>query len=163
MSFLPFENLTIDTHLNIEEAINTLSQEVEPKRFFRNPFSTRYKEFEGTVERNGFQMRRIIIQNNPFLPLINGRFEQSLKGTRVVMKMTLTPFVKIVLFLLFLWLVVGMISSLLGSMTLSVFNININAMKFVLLILVYLLITTPFKRESTKARKFLINLFSKEG
>ena len=60
-------------------------------------------------------------------------------------------------------LVIGMFSSLLGSVTSSVFNININAMKFVLLIFSYLLITALFKRESIKTRKFLINLFSKEG
>ena len=160
MSFIPYENLTFETSLSMDEAVVTLSKEIEPKRFFRNPFSTRYKTFEGRVEKNSFEIRRIIISNNPFLPIIKGRFEPTFEGTRVILRMTIDPFVKIILFLIFSWVAVGIIAPLLNSMTYSTFNINMSVFKVILLVSAYLAITGFFKRESVKARKILIRLFS---
>lgn len=80
MSLIPYEQLTVDTSLRLEEAKSRLSQALarsDPGRF------------RGTLSGREFTIRRNIVYANASLPMLNGRFREMPYGTRVDVRMSL--------------------------------------------------------------------------
>ena len=158
MAFVPYEHFTIDTSLPFDEAVDRIAQRVEPKRFFRNPFSREHKEFEGSVTPQDFKISRIIHYRNSFLPIINGQFVKTPLGTRLIVRMTLHPFV---IAFLILWLGLLGLTSVMALLK----SEGKAAAPFMLamLALAYLLTTGVFKWEARKARNRFMQLFAEQA
>ncbi len=80
MLVLPYERLTIETALPIEEAQRRLADAIEPKRAIRWAWSASAKPFQGTIAGDRFEMSRVIRYRNSFLPQISGQI--SFRATR---------------------------------------------------------------------------------
>jgi hypothetical protein len=156
MSFVPYERLTIETGLTTREAFAALSEHVEPKRFWRNPFSREHKRYQGVVSAEGFEMSRIIHHRNSFLPLIKGRLHPSTRGTLVEIKMSLHPVVAV---FMVLWLGFVAIGSLAGVTTwLAAPRDVVRLAPLGMFAFGYLLCTLSFKWEVRKERRALVEL-----
>jgi hypothetical protein len=81
---LPFldKKLIIHTLLNLDQAVEALSQEVQPSRsFWPKPFSE--KHYVGTIGREGFRIKRNSQLWRSGVPGIAGQFETSNGATNV--------------------------------------------------------------------------------
>lgn len=157
MAFVPYEHFTVDTALPFNEAVERIAPLVEPKRFFRNPFSRRHKEFEGAITAQDFKISRIIHYNNSFRPVIDGQFVRTPSGTRLTVKMTLHPFV-IALWIFWLGLMgLGFVMALLRP-----YGKGIPLGLLAMMAFGYLLTIGAFKWEARKARNRLTQLFAEK-
>lgn len=155
MAFVPYEHFTIDTPLPFNEAVDRIARLVEPRQFFRWPFSRNHKEFEGTVTAQDFKISRIIHYRNSFLPIIRGQFVKTPLGTRLTIKMTLHP-------LVIAFMIIWSAGASLGTM-MALLKSDARAAPFaplLMLAFVYLLATVAFKLESRKARNRFMQLFA---
>jgi hypothetical protein len=73
MKFIPFEKFIIKSDLNKAELKSLLSNNIEPKKFFRYKKNNK-SLYEGKIRDNHFKINRIIYYQNPFLPIIKGKF-----------------------------------------------------------------------------------------
>lgn len=158
MKLLPYENFYLTTNLPPNIVIEKLKEKTELESFslFRkNKSST--KQYEGFVASNNFQLKRIIQYRNSFLPIITGEIKSNYIGTGIHVKMKMYPFVYI--FMAF-WLGFVTIAGI------TVVTFMLREQKFhpgifgVLIMFVggYGLTLGSFKYESTKSKKFLIEL-----
>jgi hypothetical protein len=155
MAFIPYNQFVIETPLPAEKLIEKLSQVVQPKKFWPNPFSNDRKQFEGVVSNDGFRIVRNIYYLNSFIPLIKGRFDSSDSGTRIIITMATHPFVIVTFVLVFAFFGYFLFTFLMELIS-GMFVI------FGCLALAYTLCTIAFKRESALDRKFLVKLFSEQ-
>jgi hypothetical protein len=95
MGVLPYEHLTIETSLAVEEAQRRLAEAVEPRKNVRWPFQSRSKPFEGSITGEQFEISRVISYRNSFLPRINGRIRQGSIGATIDITLALHPVVMI--------------------------------------------------------------------
>ena len=95
MGVLPYEHLTIETTLAVEEAQRRLAEAVEPRNNVRWPFQTRSKPFEGSITGEQFEISRVISYRNSFLPRINGRIRQGSVGATIDITLAMHPVVMI--------------------------------------------------------------------
>lgn len=95
MKFLPTENITYKTRLKEDEIIRRLSDCIEPEKTFRfGIFSSgSTKSYEGKINGQTFNIKRIISYRNSFLPRINGVIERDFDGLTIKVKMRLHTFV----------------------------------------------------------------------
>jgi hypothetical protein len=155
MAFIPYNQFVIDTPLPAEMVMEKLSQVVQPKRFWPNPFSEDRKQFEGIVSKGCFRMVRNIYYLNSFIPLIKGRFASSDSGTRIIITMATHPFVILTFGLVFAFFGYFLFTYLMEL--LSGIFVTIGC-----LALAYTICTLAFKRESALDRRFLVELFSEQ-
>jgi hypothetical protein len=91
MYLLPFERITFLTKLSESEIFNKLSNEyVEPyqfKYFYVAEFQPKIKPYVGTVDRQGFTIRRNVPYHSPSIPHIKGKFERNGESTKVIITM----------------------------------------------------------------------------
>src|ERR1700733_10296347 len=62
-----------------------------PQTWEHGLFTSDGFEFEGDVSPQGFNISRIISYRNSCIPVIQGRFEPSATGTRIVIEMNMHP------------------------------------------------------------------------
>jgi hypothetical protein len=156
MLFFPYERLTLETSLTVNEVVAALSGYVEPKRFWRNPFSRDHKDYQGLVSAEGFKMSRIIHHRNSFLPVIKGRMHPMTRGARVEVTMSLHPFIAA---FWVLWLAILGSGSLTGGAAwLASPRDALRLAPVAMFAFGYLLCTLSFKWESRKERQFLLEL-----
>jgi len=155
MPFIPYNQFVIETPLPVEKVVEALSQVVQPKRFWPNPFSEDRKQFEGWVTKDGFRVVRNIYYLNSFIPLIKGRFGSSDSGTRIIITMVTHPFVILTFGLVFAFFGYFLFTFLMGLIS-GIFAI------IGCLALAYTVYTLAFKRESALDRKSLVKLFSNQ-
>src|SRR5688572_27230366 len=86
MILLPFENITYKTKLMKAEVRSRLNNMVEPRKMFRFSRGSS-KPYEGTIEANGFDIKRLISYRNSFLPVIIGTIQSGISGTTIHVKM----------------------------------------------------------------------------
>lgn len=89
MTFLPFETIVIETSLTKEETISNLMKNIEPETTFRFQNKSDTKDFEGRLNGNEFEIKRIISYRNSFLPIIRGKIETFGTGTQITINMRL--------------------------------------------------------------------------
>ena len=155
MAFVPYEHFAIDTSLPFDEAVDRIAGLVEPKRVFRWPFSRQHKEFEGEVTPQDFKISRIIHYRNSFLPIINGQFVRTPLGTRLIVRMTLHPFV---MAFMILWM--GLLGLAFVMVLLKSDGKAAAPGMLAMLAFAYLLTTVAFKWEARKARNRFTELFA---
>lgn len=160
MAFFPYERLTFETDLTVSEVVAALSEYVEPKRFWRNPFSDNYKSYQGSVSAEGFRILRIIhqYQRNSFLPVIKGRLHPMTRGTHVEITMSLHPFVAVFTVLWLSFAGTGLLAGVTAWLTEP--RDVMSLMPVAMFAFGYLLCTLSFKWEARKERRFLTELLS---
>jgi len=160
MKFLPTENITYKTRFKEEEIINRLSDIIEPEKTFRfGIFSSgSTKSYEGQINGQTFNIKRIIGYRNSFLPRIKGIIERDYDGITIKVKMRLHIFV--IVFLCFWCSGVGLgcIAILTQSFENSEFNPT-TLIPFGMLLFAYGLTMGGFKFESNKSKKYLQKIF----
>lgn len=160
MKFLPTENITYRTKLKEEEIVKRLSEIIEPKKTFRLSIlsSDSSKSYEGQINGQTFEIKRIIGYRNSFLPRINGIIERDFNGMTIKVKMRLHI---LVIVFLFIWcgaVGLGCLASLTRVFGNSEFNLT-TLIPFGMLIFVYLMTMGGFKFESKKSKKDLQTIF----
>jgi len=94
MSIPPYDRFVIESKLPVREVVERLRtyvQATQKYRFgsgqFQRASSTR--KFQGILSENGFTLSRIIKYGNSFLPVIDGAFEPTSRGTTIQVRMKL--------------------------------------------------------------------------
>lgn len=156
--FLPYKRIIIPTSLTIEKCVSLVSNAISPYRTISTWFSSSNKEFEGSVNEQGFKIQKVIYNKNSFLPVLNGKFVQSEKGTKIEIRLSLDALVLV--FSLF-WLA-GMggvfLLLLIGSISAGLPN------KFIWYPLAgigifYFMILVGFRSYFKRTEEFILNLF----
>ncbi|BAP30596.1 uncharacterized protein CHSO_1559 [Chryseobacterium sp. StRB126] len=159
MKYLPFERITYRTDLSQQEIIKSLSDVVEPKKFSfgRNPI----KDYEGSVDTDGFDISRVINYRNSFLPQIYGTIQNNNYGTEIQVTMSLNGFV----FLFTIaWCLMATFSFVIVLMK-GIRDKEITVEFFIpliMLLFVYGLTMICFKIESKKSKEYLKKIFEAE-
>jgi len=168
MKLIPYERLKIKTSLRAEEALQRLSEKVEPKRFFRM-WRPDEKPYQGEITGSTFKVTRIIRYRNSFLPIIKGEVQPEMGRSSVAI--TMQPHILVLIFMA-LWMVILAISfffSLIdyistidrAGSSLQTLPETILASGGILLFS-YLLFWGAFKFESVRSKKFFRELFQAE-
>lgn len=161
MKYLPFENITYKTRLDSEEILKRLTDITEPKRPLKKSVffgSSNHKAYEGSIDVESFNIIRIIGYRNSFLPRIKGNIEKGYSGTKINVKMKLSPFV---IAFMFIWFG-GVGISCFAVLTLFSSRSNFDPTKlipFAMLVFGYAIVTGGFKYESIKTKKYFAELF----
>jgi hypothetical protein len=160
MKFLPTENITYKTKLKEEEIFGRLSDLIEPEKTFRFGIfsSDSSKSYEGQINGQTFDIKRIIGYRNSFLPRINGIIERDFDGMTIKVKMRLHIFVIVFLCIWCGGVGLGCIAFLTQALGSSEFN-PATLIPFGMLIFVYLLTMGGFKSESNRSKKDLQTIF----
>jgi hypothetical protein len=159
MGVLPYERLTIETTLAVQEAQRRLADAVEPRKAVRWPFQPKGKPFQGSIAGEQFKISRVIGYRNSFLPQISGQIRQGLQGATIEVTLALHP---VVMIFMAVWLL-GV-----GCAALAIVSAGINSGKFEasglipigMFIFGILLCTLSFNVEAAKAKSLLKQLFS---
>ena len=91
--FLPYKRIVISTSLTTENCVSLISAAISPNRTINTWFSSSSKEFEGSVNEQGFKIQKVIHNRNSFLPVLNGKFIQFEKGTKIEVRLSLDTLV----------------------------------------------------------------------
>lgn len=161
MKYFPFENITYETKLDLNEIKQRLSEVIEPKRNFRMTGvfgKNNHKLYEGRINGNEFNITRIIGYGNSFLPIIKGKIEKGFNGTKVNVKMSLQPFIIFFMFIWFVGIGIGCFAALAMMFNEERFE-PMSLIPFGMLIFGYAIVTGGFKYESIKSKKYLAQLF----
>lgn len=161
MIALPFESLTYRTKLTKEQVNKKLQACLEPiPRSFRvgllrKPTTNTY---EGELSGDCFNIQRIIIYRNSFLPTITGCIQQDQLGTTIKIRMRLNMVVMILL-LLWCWIIVPLsLTSVVVAIRDNGFT-NQTFIPLTLLVFTYSITMTGFKFESRRSKLSLQRLF----
>jgi hypothetical protein len=158
MLFIPYERLTIMTGLSVNETAATLAEIVEPKRWWRNPFSRNHKRYQGQVTPASFELMRIIHHRNSFLPVIKGQLQPAVRGTLVQLTLSLHP---LVLVFWLLWLSMIGLGALAGLASwLTTRGELVKLIPVGMFVFGYLLCIIAFNWEARKERQFIAELLS---
>lgn len=86
MKLFPSEKIELQTELSIQEVRNILKKNIRSNKgsTFRYKRAKDDKQFEGTFELDEFKIRRIIYDQNSFLPQIKGRIQSQENGTKLI-------------------------------------------------------------------------------
>lgn len=163
MKFLPTENITYKTRLKEDEIIRRLSDFIEPEKTFRFEIfsSGSKKSYEGQINGQTFNIKRIIGYRNSFLPRINGVIERDFDGLTIKVKMRLHIFVIVFLCIWCGGVGLGCIAFLAQALNSSEIN-PATLIPFGMLIFAYLLTMSGFKFESNKSKRDLQTIFEAE-
>lgn len=159
---LPYENITLETNLKSEEVYQKLSASTEPKRsgLFsqRNIFGTRTdKVFEGVIQKQSFDFRRIIYYQNSFLPNVTGSVEQLFHGSEIHIKLRMPLFATV---FTCVWL--GIVSIVFLAILFTSPAIPILIIPSIMLVFGIGLFIIPFKIEARKVKNILKELLEAE-
>jgi hypothetical protein len=159
MGVLPYERLTIETALTVEEAQRRLAEAVEPRKYVRWPFQPRSKPFEGSVAGEQFEISRVIGYRNSFLPRISGQIRQGPIGATVDITLALHP---VVMIFMAVWLLgVGGAGLVAASVAFSAGAFQpYGLIPIGMFVFGVLLCTLGFNFEAAKAKSLLKQLFS---
>jgi hypothetical protein len=159
MSILPYERLTIETTLTVEDAQRRLAEAVEPRKYARWTFQTGSKPFEGSITGEQFQISRVISYRNSFLPQISGRIRQGPQGATI--EATLALHVVVMIFMAVWLLGVGCAGLVAVSSVFSASRFEpMGLIPIGMFVFGVLLCTLGFKFEAEKAKSQLRQLFS---
>jgi hypothetical protein len=161
--YLPVENITFKTKLTEKEIITRLSDIIQPKKAFRfSMFSSgSSKSYEGEVNGQTFEIKKIIGYRNSFLPRIHGIIERDFDGLRIKVKMRLH--ILVIVFLCY-WCG-GVAIACIAFLFQSFSNSKFNPAAFIplgMLLFVYVLVMAGFKSESRKSKQYFQSLFEAE-
>ena len=146
------------TGRSVGETVATLAAVVEPKRWWRNPFSRKHKRYQGQVTPDGFEFTRIIHHRNSFLPVLKGQLQPAVQGTLIVMTLSLPP---LVLVFWGLWMLLIGLGALVGFASwLTTPGDPARLIPVGMFVFGYLLCTLSFNWEARKERQFMAELLT---
>jgi|SRR5579859_4456034 len=153
MKYFLFEKYTLTTRLTVREARERLETQLEPGRNW--PFLSRNatQPYIGNVENENFTIRRALVWNNPWQPVINGRFQNDQPGAILSIRMQphILPLIFLAVWTFFITcLLIGFLNSL--SPVMSVVPLG-------MLIFAYMAIIRTFNRETAITKAFLTTIF----
>jgi hypothetical protein len=142
--------------LSEQEVLTRLSGFVEPKKsgLGRNPI----KDYEGSINKNRFDISRVIKNRNSFLPQINGAIQENNYGTEIEVTMKLD--VLVFIFLIF-WCSIAIGIFITIGLTEKIMSLEF-FMPLLMLLFVYALAMVGFKIESKKSKEYLRKNFEAE-
>jgi hypothetical protein len=156
--FFPYKRIVIPTSLTIEKCVSLVSTAISPYRTINTWFSSSSKEFEGSVNEQGFKIQKVIHNRNSFLPVLNGKFIQFEKGTKIEVRLSLDTLVLVFTSFwlagmggVFLLLVIGSISA--GAPNKFVWYPLAGIVFF------YFMILVGFGSYAKRTEEFIMNLF----
>lgn len=162
MKYIPFDKFIIESNKSELELTSRLSQQIEPKIYYRlnHYFSGKeLKPYEGEIENNSFRINRIIKHKNPFLPKIKGEFKtQYGGGSKVLIKMR-------IMYLPLLFMIFWSFGPTIFFFAFSENSVNQKPLipqiliSLIWIIIGYFFTYLPFNYERNKSKKFLIDLF----
>lgn len=162
MKWLPYDNFIIDTTLKPAEVELKMRSEIAPSG--SRDFTIGYAEtdntyFTGYAENNGFKVMRIIQNRNSFLPVVKGRTENWLNGSRVYIKTRLQLFVAGFMCLWFGGTIVAGLALLMQNILTGKFS-SITLMPFGMFIFGYAMTMGFYSYERNKAKDILLELLA---
>jgi len=164
MKFIPFDKFTLETKKEKSELTDILLNQIEHKKHFRikQYFSNdELKPFEGKIDNNAFKINRIIKYQNPFLPIIIGKFKTLNNGgskIEIFMRVRYS-----ILFFFVCWCLAPLLFFLLFTHSVSEKEIYLKILVVLSVILIGNgLVYIGFNNERNKAKIFLRKLFKTE-
>ena len=164
MKFIPFDKFTLETKKEKSELTNILLNQIEQKKHFRikQYFSDdELKPFEGKIDNNTFKINRIIKYQNPFLPIITGKFKSLNNGGSKI-----EIFIRVrysIMFFIVCWCLAPLLFFSLFTYSVSVNEIYLKILVVLSVILISNgLMYIGFNNERNKAKIFLRKLFETE-
>jgi hypothetical protein len=153
MKYFLFEKYTLRTHLPVTEVRQRLEDNLEPGQNL--PFVVRNasRAYIGSLEPDGFVMRRVLRWHNSWQPITSGHFADTAGGTRITIR--IHPHILPLLFMTFWTFVIA--SVFIGA-------IYAHALLFSLfplgmLVAAHTLVFINFNKETAKTKTFLASLF----
>ena len=161
--FLPFDKFHLQTGLSESEVLTRLQNSIQPQKNSLSLFPKETKPYIGKVIGRSFEIRRSINYRNSFLPVIKGELIERLNKTRI--SVSLRPSVFVLIFMAF-WLgTIGFVC--IGIIVVLIIQFNkinwqefspIALIPFVMFIFGYGLLMFGYRVESSKSKRFLLNL-----
>ncbi|MEO0458196.1 MAG: hypothetical protein AAF152_16670 [Cyanobacteria bacterium P01_A01_bin.114] len=87
MQRLPCTTFSIQTQAGLSKVIQRLNVHIEASQWF---YPDNHAPYMGTLSPLGFKIRRIVHRRHPFLPIVEGRFEERSDGTQIYLKFKLS-------------------------------------------------------------------------
>jgi hypothetical protein len=158
MPLIPYKHIRISTTRTVEKAVGLVSSAISPRRTLSNWSVSTGKEFEGSVNEQGFKIQKIIHNRNSFLPVLYGKFVPTDMGTKVDIHLTMD---RVVIIFVCLWLAASGGAFLLlarGSMASGKWDNNTWSI-LVALVFFYLMIFFGYGFYAKTTEEFIMNLF----
>ena len=158
MNFLPYENYYLKTKLTPHQVALLLQKNIiaRSRDIFRSNTNTT-RPYEGYIDRNIFEVSRIINYRNSFLPIIKGQVYSENGGSSIHVKMKLHT---VVAGFMLVWMS-GLSIALIGVFTKMLVHKKFEPGIFLVLLMFslgYGLTIGGFKYESNKSKKHLAEL-----
>ena len=117
MKIFPSEKIELTTNLTNQEVRSVLRAHIRPKKIFRIGFNKKKgnKLFEGNFEQDRFEIQRIIIGRNSFIPQINGQIRPYNRGTKLIASLKINKLVSIFMIFWLSGVSLALISILVGA------------------------------------------------
>jgi hypothetical protein len=155
MKYFLYERYTLSTKLPVTEVRQRLEANLEPGQNL--PFIARHATthpYIGSLDPDGFIMRRVLSWHNSWQPITNGNFINTPEGTNIYVR--IHPHVMPLLFMTFWTFVIA--SVFIGAIFAHALIFSIFPLS--LLITAHTLILLNFNKESAKTRTFLAKLLA---
>ena len=156
---IPYKHIRISTALTVEQAVSLISSAISPRRTLSNWSVSTGKEFEGSVNEQGFKIQKIIHNRNSFLPVLYGKFVPTEMGTKVDIHLTMD---RLTIIFVCLWLAASGGAFLLlarGSMTTGKWD-NDTWYTLAALTFFYLMMFFGYGLYAKTTEEFVMNLFN---
>lgn len=164
MNWWPYEKFSVVSTLNLDEIKSRMIEQVTPTSsviFFEQLTNIYPATFKGYVNADGFKIEPVIVGRNSFIPLIKGKFEATVSGSRVYITMAMHNEISYIMIGVATFLVFAGVMSWLSTLQSGKFDF-VSLSPFWMLILVYLMVIYGFNLESNSCRTFLIELLEGE-
>ncbi len=152
MWLIPFTQFEIKTSLKPRKVRQKLESVIDPRSYLRTTRDHAF--FEGVVEQNSFNIRRIVHYRNSFLPVILGNIQDKSDHTLIHIRMRLHG---VVITFLIIWLLIVIFSGL--AFDSALFSNPRLSIMLLLIPLIYAISIFSFHREARKARIYFEVLF----
>nr|WP_320048887.1 hypothetical protein [uncultured Desulfuromonas sp.] len=160
MPLIPYEKFSLSSTKSTEDLVATLSQSVASIPSFSVFQKVHKKPFEGKFSENGFRVKRVTHYLNSFIPIVKGRFRQSLKGTTVTVQIFPHP---ISCFFIFAVTIFGLIfGAAVGSFSSKQTSLVL-VLPVILGLVSYIAVWCGFWFEAKKTKKELLQLITETG
>jgi hypothetical protein len=150
MKFTPFEIFEISTSQSRDSVLSAVDSRIAYTSSINLGMNKNsYKDYEGTVDKDGFKFKRIVkIGYNAFMPIVYGTVEEKGDGSKITFRVTFSRYVNVfgIAFLLF-------------SLSLLVLDQNLSS--FLFMTIPYILATFYYNLESQLLKQEINSMFKK--
>jgi len=155
MKYFLFEKYSLTTNLTRDEVHDRLEANLHPGKNW--PFLVRNdttQPYIGSLDTDGFVIRRVLRWHNSWQPITTGRFSNTATGTAITIRVQ--PHIMPLLFMTFWTFVIGSVfigAVFASSLLFALFPLS-------LLIITHTFILVTFNKETTKTKTFLTDLLN---